>query len=332
MIIDKHLSSIVTHPSLALSLMRPLYSLQRGLQNKRSNNTLVTDAVTLCKAAERELLNAVPVQSGPGNGSKQGKIKGPSLITIVTGVKLAFDLVHRALHRVASRKNDAQLKGQITYYLVCLFESTMTTLTQHCAAMARSILPKRNQSSADDGEKAAKSLTNLLCTMAQSLDLARPEDKEVMEGFLFIALDRAGKLLALYTFSDWRSPSHVCPDIQPAGLTAMKEEGLPPQHAQAEAKHLLTFLSNVLTRESGIESTKSRLVPSLKNRLHKSLLRAVFGDDDPFFKEGLTRPTTPPPQTCDAQQTGENEFSEWFIQGLWRLVGWDMLSSLIKRS
>lgn len=327
-----HLSLIVANSKLALSLMRPLYSLQRALQNKRSITTLVMDAVTLCKAAERELLGAVLIQSGAGNGSNKEKIKGHSLTTIVKGVELAFHLVHRALHRVAGGKCDPQLKGQITYYFVCLFESTLITLTQHCSAMARSILPNGNQSSTDDGERVAQSLTDLLCTIALSLDLARPEDKEVMEGFLFVALSRAGKLLALFTFSDWRSPSNVCPDMEPAGLTAMKKEDLSPQHAKVEAKYLLIFLDNVLACESGASNPKPRLVLSLKDRLHKSLLQAVFGDDDPFFKEGLTRPTTPPRQTCDAQQADENGFSEWFIQGLWRLVGWDMLSSLVKRS
>lgn len=287
------------------------------------------DAVTLCKAAERELLAAVLFKSGASTGPSKEKAKEPGLIVIVKAVELAFQLVHRALHRVAGAKSDTKLKGQITYYLVCLFESTMTALTQHCAVMGKSVLSNGKQSSADDGAETAQSLTNLLCTMTLSLELARPEDKEVMEGFLFVALDRVGKLLALFTFSDWRSPAEICPNMRPSGLTAVEKEDLTPDIAQVEAKHLLIVLDKVLTRESGISDAKSRIIHSLKDRLRKSLLQAVFGDDDPLFKEGLTRPATPPPQACETRQPDETEFSEWFIQGLWRLVGWDMLRSLV---
>lgn len=323
------LSLIVADSSLALSLMRPLYTLQRTLQNKRNNTALVTDAVTLCKAAEKELLTVVLLKSGAGVGHNKEKPKGLDLIVIVKGVELAFHLVHRALHRVVGSKSDLQLKGQITYYIVCLFESVMTALTKHCASMTKMILPDRQRSSTDGGEKITQGMTNLLCTMALSLELARPEDKEVMEGFLFVALDRVGKLLALFTFSDWRSPSNICPNMRPGGLTAIEKEELSAENAQIEAKHLLIFLDKVLSCESGISSPNARIIHSLKDRLRKSLLQAVFGDDDPFFKEGLTRPATPPPQTCETRQADENDFPEWFIQGLWRLVGWDMLSSLV---
>lgn len=331
MILYKHISSIVTDSRLALSLMRPLYTLQRALQNKRTNVTLVNDAVTLCKAAERELLTAVLMKSGAEVGNNNGQAKEPGLNVIAKGVGLAFQLVYRGLHRVAAGKKDTELKGQITYYLVCLFESTMRTLTQHCAGMASYVLHNGDQSSTDDGAKAAQSLTDLLSTMALSLDLARPEDKEVMEGFLLVTLNRVGKLLALFTFSNWRPPSSLCPDMRPAGLAVIEDEGLSSHNAQIEARLLLTFLSNVLVCDGSVSSAKSHFIHSLKDRLHKSLLQAVFGEDDPFFKEGLTRPATPPPQTCEPLQADENESSEWFIQELWRLVGWDMLNSLVNR-
>lgn len=324
--------------------------MQRALQNKRSGTILAIDAVTLCKAAERELLNSILEQGNTECRPGDKQTKKRSLSALIKGVELAFHLVHRTLHRVSGAKSDNQCKGQVTYYLVCLFESIITALTQHCARPSDSANPStravagttntsqsaqhsEKEFSSDDEETTVHSLTELLCTMALSLDLARPEDREVMEGFLFVAFSRVGKLLALFTFSKWRSS----PDIRPrpglpVGLTAIRMEKLTPRNAQLEAKHLLVFLNNVLSCGPETSTTQSQLVQPMKERLYKSLLQAVFGDDDPFFKDGLTRPAIPPPQTCDTQQVDEDEFSEWFTEGLWRLVGWDMLSSLVRGS
>lgn len=322
--------------------------MQRALQNKRSNTTLAIDAVTLCKAAERELLSFIMMENNSRSKTKPEQTRKPSLTALIKGVELAFYLAHRALRRVSGARNDSS-KGQVTYYLVCLFESMVTALTQHYATIARpgeadnpnagtvaSTGSLRNGPSnvnvppTIDGDETARNLTDLLCRLTLSLDLARPEDKEVLEGFLLITLNRMGELLAFFTFSDWHLSSDICPKLRlPSGLIASKREKLPPQSAQLEAKHLLIFLNKALPRGFEASNMQSQLLRSTKDRLQKTLLRSVFGDDDPFFKGGLTRPATPPPQTSEHQKGSEVDPSECFIQGLWRLVGWDILGSIV---
>lgn len=320
--------------------------MQRALQNRRSSSILTILAVTLCKTSEQELLTAVVVGNG---GPDSEKARRPSLTPLIKGIELAFDSVHRTLHKIANAKDGAQFKGQMTYYIVCLFESTLTALTQHCAKEAASENPKtkavsgkktaqqtrrrEDQSPSKEKIETAQCLTDLLFTMVQSLDLARPEDKEVIEGFLFVVFNRVGKLLAYFTFVDWGPFSADCPiSSSPEGFAVVMSEKLTVANAQLEARCLLNFLDKVLGHDSGMSTLHSEFLLPIKDRLQKSLLEAVFGKNDPSFKEGLSRPATPPPQHCDPHQLEDLEGSEWFVQGLWRLVGWDMLSTLVNKS
>jgi len=320
----------------APSLMRPLYALQRALQRRRNASSLAIDAVTLCKAAEYELLSAIRRDIQPTNPAKYAqneKTKVPSLLAVIRGMEVSFHLVHRSLKSISSAKNGSQSKGQVTYYLVCMFESIMTGLTQHCTAM-------REQRVHDQGQivhlkpDPYKSLVDLLSTMMLSLDQSRQEDQEVMEGFFFVTLDRVGKMLALFVFNNLHLPTNVCPELRPPdGLAAMIQEGVSPQDIQLEAKYLITFLDNILGPESPLTSDRSSMesqfVRKMKNRLQKTLLQAVFGSDDEIFQEGLVRPATPPPQNRDTRHVEQPEFPEWFTQELWRLVGWDLLRSTL---
>lgn len=321
----------------APSLMRPLYALQRALQRRRSPNSLAVDAVVLCKAAEWELLSAIQSDNqGPprsGHASSQ-KAKEPGLLVVIRGVEVSFDLVHRSLKTISSAKNGTQCKGQVTYYLVCLFESTLTALTQHCTAACEQTTPGQSQSLHRKPE-TYENLTDLLSTMMLSLDPSRQEDQEVMEGFFFVTLDRVGKMLALFVFNNLHLPTEVCPKLRPPdGLAAMTREGVSPQKVQLEAKHLMIFLDNVLGPNSPLNSAnssvQSQFVQKMKSRLQKTLLQTVFGADDPLFRDGLVRPVTPPPQNRDARHVDQPEFPEWFTQELWRLVGWDTLSSTLR--
>lgn len=321
----------------APSLMRPLYALQRALQRRRSSNSLAVDAVVLCKAAEWELLSAIQrdtqVSPRTGHASNQ-KANEPDLLVVIRGVEVSFDLVHRSLKPISSSKNGSQCKGQVTYYLVCLFESTLTVLTQHCTAVPNQTNPDQSPSLRLKAE-AYGNLTDLLSTMMLSLDPSRQEDQEVMEGFFFVTLDRVGKMLALFVFNNLHLPTDVCPKLRPPdGLAAMIREGVSSQGIQLEAKYLMIFLDNVLGPDSSLNSAhssiQSQFVRKMKSRLQKTLLQTVFGADDPLFQDGLVRPVTPPPQNRDARHVDQPGFPEWFTQELWRLVGWDMLSSTLR--
>ena len=311
-----------------------MYALQRALQRRRGASSLAIDAVILCKTAEYELLSAIQRESQAMKQmgrTKNQKAKDPSLLAVIRGVEVSFHLVHRSLKNIAGAKNGSQ--GQVIYYLVCLFESTMTALTQHCTAMREQMI--HVQAPVALKADGYGGLTDLLSDMMLSLDLSRQEDQEVMEGFFFVTIDRMGKMLALFVFRNLHLATNVCPKLRPPdGLVAMTREDVTPQDIQIEARYLMMFLDNVLGSESPLNyhqsPMQSQFVRKMKDRLQKTLLQTVFGTDDPLFKNGLVRPTTPPPQSRDAHHLEEPEFPEWFTQELWSLVGWDLLNSTVR--
>ncbi|KAJ5678043.1 uncharacterized protein N7477_003676 [Penicillium maclennaniae] len=318
------------------SLMRPMYALQRALQRRRGASSLAIDAVILCKTAEHELLSAI--QRELHITKQTGQIKSqngrnPSLLAVIRGVEVSFHLVHRSLRSIAGAKDRSQ--GQIIYYLVCLFESTMTALTQRSTALRGRM--SQNQDLAvflKADATAYQGLSDLLSEMMLSLDVSRQEEQKVMEGFFFVVLDRIGKMLALFTFKNLHLATDVCSKLRPPdGLAALSRENRTPQDIQIEAKYLMVFLENVLGSKSPLKAhqspMQSRFVQKMRNRLQKTLLQTVFGAEDPLFQDALVRPTTPPPQSRDVHHLEDSEFPEWFTEELWRLVGWDLLNSTV---
>ncbi|KAJ5356159.1 hypothetical protein N7517_010768 [Penicillium concentricum] len=343
-----------------LCLNRQLHIVQKALQRRTNSsseaNSLAVDAVILCKTAEQRLIRTIQNESSltEEKSSQTEQANVPDTETVMNGVTIAFHLTHKALHKMTGAENSTQHQAQVIYYLVGLFESTMTTLTLHCTAMSKQTSVTKNvisgggQKSAtqpDEQNKRTKEknsptqnetasrLADLLCTMALSLNLTRTEDQKVLEGFLFLVLNRMGKMLALHVFHDLRLPMGICPGMTfPDGLEAMTDEGLMPNEAQLEANYLVRLLDRMLNGKSfpsPLETSAARqFVANAKDRMQKSLLRAVFGPDDHLFREGLRRPHTPPPQVLDGQQMDQDTFSDWLTQELWRLVGWDVLKTV----
>jgi hypothetical protein len=348
---------MTTNVIIVLCLNRQLHIVEKALQRRTASsseaNSLAVDAVILCKSAEQRLIRTIQNESNmtEQKPSQTEQSNMPDTEAVMNGVAIAFHLTHKALHKIAEAGNCAQHQSQVIYYLVGLFESTMTALTLHCTAMSKKT-PVTDNTKSGRGKKSATQtdaqnkrtkekststkndvasrLADLLCTMALSLNLTRTEDQEVMEGFLFLVINRMGKMLALHVFHDLRLPMGICPGMTfPEGLEAMTDEGLMPNEAQLEAKYLVRLLDRILSAESlhsPLETTAARqFIANSKDRLQKTLLRAVFGRDDHLFREGLRRPHTPPPQVLDGEQTDQNKFADWLTQELWRLVGWDVL-------
>jgi hypothetical protein len=354
-------ATMISNVTTVLCLSRQLHTVQKALQRKANTsseaNSLAVDAVILCKSAEQRLMQTIQdeIKMTEQKPSQTEQSNTPDTDAVMNGVTVAFHLTHKALHKVAGAENATQHQGQVVYYLVGLFESTMTALTLHCTAISKQELATRNtkssggpksaaqpidqnkhakqKSSATKSETASR-LADLLCTMALSLNLSRTEDQEVMEGFLFLVLNRMGKMLALHVFQDLRLPMGICPGMTfPDGLEAMTDEGIMPNEAQLEAKYLVRLLDRMLNAEplqSPLEESATRqFVTNSRDRLQKSLLRAVFGPDDHLFRESLRCPHTPPPQVLDSQQIDQGKFSDWLTQELWRLVGWDVLRTML---
>lgn len=335
-------------------------NLQRAVQKRRNEKSLATHAVMMCKEAELLVFETIQqeIRASCRRVTENTTATDPIPSAIFEGVELAFGLSYRALHKIAKPGDEPnEGKGQIIYYLVCLFESISVALSQYCTAISKpkpeleNIDQATTQSRKHKAQKRARTLTqslnraeqreeeipreltDLLCSMARSLDLEKEDDQKVMEGFLFVVLGRVGRMLALFVFKDLQLPLEACPGLQPPdGLSSMHLEGLSPDVGKCEATYLIKLLRSLfLDDNSPISGHSEKGVPFLrgqKDRLQRTLLKAIFGEDEPLFHQGLRRPNTPPPQDNNGDEAEKSEFSEWFTQELWNLVGWDVLSNL----
>ncbi|PWY65875.1 hypothetical protein BO83DRAFT_410792 [Aspergillus eucalypticola CBS 122712] len=200
-----------------------------------------------------------------------------------------------------------------------------------------------DQNQADEGDEIATHMSLLLSRMALSLNIDCVAKQSILEGFLFVLLSRVGKLVSLFVFHDLR----LRPDLQmndakfplPGGLEGinMAENTLPA--AAMEAKSLIWPLEKMLVLLEDAPSmssdpshgcTNEQLAAKLKGKLQATLLHSVFGTDS-LWPEALQYPMGPDERDLERLQTcsgiPEQSVPDWFVQEIWRLIGWEMLAA-----
>ena len=359
------LSCYMLNITATASFMRQFYTLQKTLQRRPNRSSIVRETVSLCNMAKDEILDAVSEKkavSRPRTAVLQTRqLKLPA---IIRAVDCAFQLLCQALRRLSGSAQGVHDTGQVTYHIVCLYDAVMTALQKHCQAMAQQNTNANSNSKSTKQRNATKLLrtktsrnpgpspskpegevptqiARLLGAMALSLDISLGEHQEILEGFLFILLARIGKLLCLFVFQDLQRRPDLYVDSTkiplPEGLIGADSSETALLAAQMEAKHLIWLLERILAlldTSSSDSATlsetfdcRAKFVSKVKERLQSTLLQAVFGADQPFFHESLQRPLQPNllPETLHDPQGSENPGIDWFVQEVWRLLGWEML-------
>ncbi|EFW19484.1 hypothetical protein D8B26_007710 [Coccidioides posadasii str. Silveira] len=195
------------------------------------------------------------------------------------------------------------------------------------------------------------SISRVLATMILSINTSRYRQIDLLEGFLFILLEHIGQMLGLVVFKELRSNSDLrtCPSKLPLPCPLAKEptsriEPTILEHAAVlQSYHLIWIFEQALStldrcgdhlksgvRGCNITSTTSPFLAHTKKKLQNTLLRGVFGEDDAKFQDSLKLPR-PVVQSRgmngsadNIESSGENN-GDWFIQELWRLLGWNTL-------
>lgn len=348
------------------SFMRQFYTLQKTLQKRPTRSSIVLAAVNLSKVAESEILGVVDEKGTPGRSRTAVlQTERPSVSATIRSVECAFHLLCQALGKLSGTEQDVRETGQLTYHMVCLYDSVMTTLQKHCqmktkqettnpssntrtkkqrslrtkTVRTRTTIPSKSE------DETATQITRLLATMTLSLDISSNTNKhqDLLEGFLFILLTRIGKLLSLFVFRDLQLRPDLYIDPSkiplPEGLNGVDLSESSLLAAEMEAKRLIWILERILARlhadsvsaseaETEAETVDCRgFVERIKDRLQSTLLQAVFGSDQAFFREVLNRPTLPdlPLDSMLGPQEPEKSTPDWFVQEVWRLLGWEML-------
>lgn len=338
--------------------MRQICALQRIL-NKRPTRLDVAHAVIrLCKTAESAVMDAVNEPAATAHPTKRKGVlqtKPPDALDTLRMMEIAFGILPQALKKIIGSEKPARDSSQVPYVLVELYETILSALERRCrvkteCSMAqsktKSKFSKRRQKTnfepeislayhgsgslcANTEDDIAAHLSCLLHTMAMSLELPGQEHQSILEGFLFVLLDRVGKVLSLFVFQDLQ----LRPDLRidssklalPKGLETVNEMTI--YAAQMEARQLIWVLERLLAL---LDNQPETVTLRSKEVLQGTLLQGVFGINSEW-PSPLQRPVQPGDDEQNAPtahcQVPDQPVSGWFIQEVWRLLGWGILTN-----
>ncbi|PKY03569.1 hypothetical protein P168DRAFT_327629 [Aspergillus campestris IBT 28561] len=338
--------------------MRQLCALQRVLNKRPTRLDVIHAVVMFCKAAESAVIDAVQEPIAVARPAKKKGIlqtKPPDALDTLRTLENAFGILTQALKKITSSEKTARGSSQVPFALVELYETIMGALERRCRAKAESSMTqiktkakssKRSQKTksgpkvspathgygalhANTEDDISARLSCLLHTLTLSLEIPGQEHQSILEGFLFILLDRVGKVLSLFVFQDLQ----LRPDLRidssklalPRGLEMVNEMTICA--AQMEARQLIWVLERLLAM---LNEHPAAMTLRLKERLQGTLLQGVFGINSEW-PSPLQRPVRPgddenntPAAHC---QVPDQPVPEWFIQEVWRLLGWEILTN-----
>ncbi|OGM41480.1 hypothetical protein ABOM_008930 [Aspergillus bombycis] len=338
--------------------MRHFYTLQKTLRKKPNGLDIVKAAVNLCETTANELSKVVSEKrathcASSNKGSK--RIEGPTTAEVFRCMTCAFQLLLQAMKALSGIANGMRYSNRIIYHIVRLYESTMNALEQWCKAKSELTQEAKQKHAATDkkvkdrqfpdsnintDDKVATQMARLLNAMASSLNPGCPGHQDILEGFLFILLNRVGKLLCLFVFRDLKLRPNLRADFTkiplPRGLTELDLNDNSLCSAEMKAKCLVWLLERTLAVLHSFTSSPSAsrdsagsilFAANLKERLQSTLLQAVFGTDSTWGRS-LQRPALTDEDLPNLQlpsQDPDQSVPDWFTQEVWKLLGWEIL-------
>ena len=227
--------------------------------------------------------------------------------------------------------------------------------TQKQISLSKAKLKQPKQANIKDHE-TLDLIAKFLCGIIESLDPKLPAHKALFEAFAYTTLSKLGARLYLLVFGHARGPSiedEIAISNEPDEIEHTSNNTASDLRAQElkagklEAPcliHLLTRIMNaapahldaiVMTKAGKPKpaykgSMKGAMTISAKERLQRTLVNCMFGEeesvaDDPF-RDCLRMPAMNG-KALPVPNIEEPEVQEWFKEEVWRLLGWEILSS-----
>jgi hypothetical protein len=199
-------------------------------------------------------------------------------------------------------------------------------------------------------------ISKFLCGIIEALDPKVQAHKSLFEAFAFMTLNKLGAKLYLLVFGYARGPSiadEIAISNEPDEIEDTTHNAASDLRAQQlkagklEAPYLIHLLTRIMNtapahldaivmtkagkpKQAYKGSMKGAITISAKERLQRTLVNCMFGEeesaaDDPF-RDCLRMPTING-KALPVPKIEEPEIQEWFKEEVWRLLGWEILSS-----
>ncbi|KAL9639596.1 MAG: hypothetical protein Q9164_000830 [Protoblastenia rupestris] len=286
-----------------------------------------------------------------------------NLMTKLVAVSRVFPQILRASNYLDETGAEKSLQQLAIYSIVQVLQALTKEICDAARAQAKEDLiqnarvdhhvkhkAKRatkipSQTSSNDTDRASE-LCRILLSMLQSLSHTNPTHHQILDGFLFHFLTLIGETLKHAVFNKPTNYSNHPDDLPNNGDSNNNDVPTSPSDAtvQPEASYLLHLLSHTLNLTAKfsqqpdtitsealtlIRNIPSNLSSQARIKLQHTLLKAVFGKEGAEDFEPALKPATIPKDIgvmLDLRSRGEERGEkEEFVEGVWRLLGWDVL-------
>lgn len=207
-----------------------------------------------------------------------------------------------------------------------------------------------------EDNKIMDSVSRTLAKLILAIDVRKRAHYSLLEGVLCVLLNHIGNVLSMLVFKELRSnPSlRTCPSKLPVPSSnsdeTMNRTGVSVAETAAmlQTSYLVWILERAMltvdhpccAHESGTGNSNdisthsfTDVLGDAKRRLQNTLLKGVFGLNDPEFQESLNPPKEVSGSSFTERTAGNVELSNnenqdpggWFVGEIWRLLGWDSL-------
>ncbi|KAI2060050.1 hypothetical protein LOZ36_002441 [Ophidiomyces ophidiicola] len=367
---DKLSYSEASNPvkSSTTPFLRRLHRLQKLLQKKTESEQLAIASADLCVAMEQLIDTTISQRQAKSKKEKGCPLQQNLTLRDISIVfEQCYPIIFRALQRLAGREDGACAYGIIVYRLVHLFQSILLHLHRHTLlraklliSRAKSVSKKARQTAKAKRENTIESLSpqlsredsrlldtvsQLLVKMILQITTGKNDHSDLLEGFLFVLLEHVGKVLGSLVFKGLKSDTSlaVCPTRLPIPCPGFQDTengtnvSILECAAMLQSRHLICILEHALSIQCQGDSASgfvgahsSLLVRGRKRKLQNTLLKGVFGHDDPTLQESLKssreiNPSLPTGYSDNDLDSPGCDKGDWFVQEVWRLLGWDSL-------
>ncbi|KAL8738847.1 MAG: hypothetical protein Q9190_007936 [Brigantiaea leucoxantha] len=286
--------------------------------------------------------------------------------TAISMMERFFPYILKVIGKLDEVSTDGTSRSQLVYQTVVL---TQDILEHICALAAmrgkqtynqsrnkrivRSSRSKCSEHVSQDNSLAADNEVmtwcRLLISLIACLDSKRLADKHVQEGFFYFLLTKIGELLRYFAFgleadkslAEGLGPVFDQRAFRPHGTSEKTE--LSKATKEAQAPYLIWVLERamaIMTRSTGDAAIiasqggvrQGILSEKAKTQFQHTLLKGVFGNQVEEYTDSLQQPCDPGIDLAMLPKRSQPEEADHFKSEVWRLVGWDILTSFLVRS
>jgi hypothetical protein len=190
-------------------------------------------------------------------------------------------------------------------------------------------------------------LTELMTLLFNSLNTSMEADNELYEALASALFDHIGSEVSLLIFADSQLDGTGLAPVTGLVDTAHIEPTSAIASAELSAPYLVKLLKSALSaiprsrqvaeediprhklHKTAARSHQQPLLSRVEERLQHTLLRGIFGDDDPSFAHAFPRieeKQAGPKEAGEEQEDQDQSNPAGFIGQVWELLGWDILS------